>query len=195
MLFRSGSLDGSDHLIQGARWGAEGECRALGRGAGGAGARLGARAHLRWVPCLHGQLLCRLPGGSGWGWGNAQDRTPGQPKDTGNSDLPVLGTGGGILRGKEGEEALPVPDDGPGGIETGPRSMGGASQEPCAACMPGSAASPRDLGARGKGALVTGPAQRTSVWWQAGGLAPKRGEGPGVLTGLYRTPSARGAGL
>lgn len=100
---RRGSLDGSDHLIQGARWGAEGECRALGRGAGG-GCRGQAwgRAHLRWVPCLHGQLLCLLPGGSGWGWGGAQDRTPGQAKDTGNSDLPALGTGAGILLGKEG---------------------------------------------------------------------------------------------
>lgn len=88
-----------------------------------------------------------------------------------------------------------MPDDRPGGIETGPCSMGGASQEPCAACMPGSAGSPRDLGARGKGVLVTGPAHRTSVGWQAGGLVPRRGQGPGVLTGLYRTPSARRAGL
>ena len=121
-----------------------------------AGAGHGARAHPCWVLCLQGQLFCLLPGGNGWGWGWTQDRTSGRLKGTGNSDLPVLGTGARILPEEEG-----------GGSHGArrqarwhrnhPCSMRGASRGPWATCMPSLAQTAPESGCHGKGA------QRTSV--------------------------------
>lgn len=109
----------------------------------GPGDRVRGLGHIPWAPCLQRQLLWPpAPWGRGdcWGWGKAQYRTSGVQKGTGHSDLLVLGTGAGVLLGKErGDEAVPVPDDRPGGIETSPCSMGSASQQPCASSMPSSA--------------------------------------------------------
>lgn len=134
------------------------ECSAgvQGWGGGVAGAGLGARAHPCWVLCLQGQLLCLLPGGNGWGWGGTQDRTSGQLKGTGNSDLPVLGTGASILPEEEGEGSHRARRQARW-HRNHPCSMWGASRGPWATCMPSSAQT-----ALGSGCHVKGT-QRMSV--------------------------------